>query len=418
MDLRRLEYFLAVVQHGQVTSAASALRVAQPSLSQAIKALERDLGVQLFTREGRTLRPTRAGRALVEPARRVLGDLDTARAAVADVVELAAGWLDIAAHELLGRDPLVAALAAFHERYAGIPVRVHSPRDEDELVRLLADGRCELGLAFLPVPDAGLVVRPLGAQDIWVVLPPDADVPADPQAPMPLGALHDVAFVDSMRGFASPRSVITAALREEKVLIRPVVRTRHRESILPMVVAGVGGTFTTERVRPGRGPGRCRRAAAGAIGDVRFCVGSPGCHAVTGSAGVRPDPARRGRRAGRPGRGPRGRSQYPPRPAEVRPIATTYDPTDFSSVNSASRTLVVRPVYHEKLTGHETGLTVDTVNSQFARGPAGIADRSKPETVTGMRVPVANGERGIRCSKRLARATMCRNRARAPVKGR
>ena len=245
MDLRRLEYFLAVVQHGQVTSAASALRVAQPSLSQAIKALERDLGVQLFTREGRTLRPTRAGRALVEPARRVLGDLDTARAAVADVVELAAGWLDIAAHELLGRDPLVAALAAFHERYAGIPVRVHSPRDEDELVRLLADGRCELGLAFLPVPEAGLAVRPLGAQDVWVVLPPDADAPTDPQAPMPVAALHDVAFVDSMRGYASPRSVIAAALREEKVLIRPVVRTRHRESILPMVVAGVGGTFTT-----------------------------------------------------------------------------------------------------------------------------------------------------------------------------
>src|SRR5215510_4578394 len=107
MDLRRLEYFLAVVEHGQVTSAASALRVAQPSLSQAIKALERDLGVQLFIRDGRSLRPTRAGEALIEPARRVLGDLDAARAAVSDVVELAAGWLDVASHDLLTRDPLV-----------------------------------------------------------------------------------------------------------------------------------------------------------------------------------------------------------------------------------------------------------------------------------------------------------------------
>ena len=245
MDLRRLEYFLAVVQHGQVTSAAAALRVAQPSLSQAIKALERDLGVQLFTREGRTLRPTRAGRALVEPARRVLGDLDTARAAVSDVVELAAGWLDIATHDLLGREPLVAAIAAFHELYAGIPVRVHSPRDEDELIRLLADGRCELGLAFLPVPDAGLAVQRLGTQEVWVVLPPGWGAGDDPPSPMPVGALHEVAFVDSMRGFASPRGVIAAALREEKALIRPVVRTRHRESILPMVLAGLGGAFTT-----------------------------------------------------------------------------------------------------------------------------------------------------------------------------
>jgi DNA-binding transcriptional LysR family regulator len=245
MDLRRLEYFLAVVEHGQVTSAASSLRVAQPSLSQAIKALERDLGVDLFTREGRTLRPTRAGRALIEPARRVLSGLDTARAAVSDVVELAAGWLDIATHDLLGRDPLVAAVAAFHERYAGVPVRLHSPRDEDELVRLLADGRCEVGLAFLPVPDAGLVVRRLGNQEVFVVLPPGSKAPRRADAPIPVADLNGVAFVDSMRGFASPRGVIAAALREDKVLIRPVVRTRHRESIIPMVCAGVGGAFTT-----------------------------------------------------------------------------------------------------------------------------------------------------------------------------
>jgi DNA-binding transcriptional LysR family regulator len=245
MDLRRLEYFLAVVGHGQVTSAAAALRVAQPSLSQAIKALERDLGVELFTREGRTLRPTRAGRALIEPARRVLGDLDTARAAVSDVVELASGWLDIAAHDLLARDPVVAALATFHQRYAGIPVRLHPPRDEDDLMRLLADGTCELGLAFLPLPDAGLTVRRLGTQEIWVVLPPGSRAPRRQGAPVPIGDLHEVAFVDSMRGFASPRGVIAAALREEKTLIRPVVRTRHRESIIPMVVAGVGGAFTT-----------------------------------------------------------------------------------------------------------------------------------------------------------------------------
>jgi DNA-binding transcriptional LysR family regulator len=245
MDLRRLEYFLAVVEHGQVTSAASALRVAQPSLSQAIKALERDLGVQLFTREGRTLRPTGAGQALIEPARQVLGDLDTARAAVADVVEVAAGWLDVAAHDLLGRDPLVPALAAFHDRYDGIPVRVHSPRDEDDLVRMLADGRCELGLTFLPVPDAGLTVRRLGAQEVWVVLPPGSRAPRRADAPIAVSQLQDVTIVDSTRGFASLRAAIAAALREEKVLIRPVVRTRHRESIIPMVLRGVGGTFTT-----------------------------------------------------------------------------------------------------------------------------------------------------------------------------
>jgi DNA-binding transcriptional LysR family regulator len=65
MDLRRLEYFLAVVEHGRVTVAANELHVAQPSLSQAIRALERDLGAELFVRNGRGLTPTPAGLALV-----------------------------------------------------------------------------------------------------------------------------------------------------------------------------------------------------------------------------------------------------------------------------------------------------------------------------------------------------------------
>jgi DNA-binding transcriptional LysR family regulator len=52
MDVRRLRYFLAVVDHGSVNKAAAALHVAQPSLSQAIRALERDLGLDLFRRVG------------------------------------------------------------------------------------------------------------------------------------------------------------------------------------------------------------------------------------------------------------------------------------------------------------------------------------------------------------------------------
>src|SRR6185369_4288711 len=132
MDLRRLEYFLAVVEHGRVTSAAAALHVAQPSLSQAIRALERDLGVELFRRDGRGLTPTEAGRALIEPARQVLTDLSQARGAVENVVDLSAGWLEVAARDLLCVDPLVEVLAAFHRRHAGVPVRVHEPQDEDE----------------------------------------------------------------------------------------------------------------------------------------------------------------------------------------------------------------------------------------------------------------------------------------------
>ena len=76
MDRRALQYFLAVVDHVTFTNAAAALNVAQPSLSQAIQTLERDLGVQLFLRVSRGARLTSAGEALVAPARRTLRDFE------------------------------------------------------------------------------------------------------------------------------------------------------------------------------------------------------------------------------------------------------------------------------------------------------------------------------------------------------
>src|SRR5690348_10161914 len=96
MDSRQLEYFLAVVDHGGMSAAAAALHLSQPSLSQAIRGLERDLGVPLFHRVGRRVVPSAAGEALVPPARQVLRDLRTARASVDAVRGLDGGRLDIA----------------------------------------------------------------------------------------------------------------------------------------------------------------------------------------------------------------------------------------------------------------------------------------------------------------------------------
>ncbi|MEU1853423.1 LysR family transcriptional regulator, partial [Streptomyces sp. NPDC019990] len=78
MDIRQLEYFLAIVDRGGFSRAASALYVSQPSLSQAVRALERDLGSELFHRIGRRAVLTEAGRALIEPAREAVRGLETA----------------------------------------------------------------------------------------------------------------------------------------------------------------------------------------------------------------------------------------------------------------------------------------------------------------------------------------------------
>jgi hypothetical protein len=88
MDARQLEYFLAIVDHDGFGRAAQHLHIAQPSLSQVIAGLERELGVPLFHRIGRGVVLSPAGRELIGPARQVLRDL---RGAVRAAIRLGAG---------------------------------------------------------------------------------------------------------------------------------------------------------------------------------------------------------------------------------------------------------------------------------------------------------------------------------------
>jgi LysR family cyn operon transcriptional activator len=96
MLLRHLRYLLAVADNGGFTRAAEALHVSQPTLSQQIRQLEETLGVVLFDRTSRTVKPTDAGEAYIECARRVLVELAAGKRALHDVKDLSRGTLRLA----------------------------------------------------------------------------------------------------------------------------------------------------------------------------------------------------------------------------------------------------------------------------------------------------------------------------------
>ena len=146
MDLRQLEYVVAIVDHGGFTRAANALHVSQPSLSQGVRNLETELGVELFHRLGRKVVLSAAGEALVEPARQVLRDVQTARASVAAVSGLVAGYLDVVALPTLAAEPLARLIGAFRGQHADVVVRVAEPEDTGALAQLIRSGRSEVGL--------------------------------------------------------------------------------------------------------------------------------------------------------------------------------------------------------------------------------------------------------------------------------
>jgi DNA-binding transcriptional LysR family regulator len=240
MDEKRLRYFLAVVEDESVTRAATRLYVAQPSLSQSLRALEEELGVELFHRVGRGLRLSAAGHALVGPAREVLSAIDAARGAVSEVAEVLAGTLEIAALATLAVDPLAALIGRFRREYPGVAVRVQEPPSTAGVGAVVREGTCELGLARLPLPRDDLRTRELGQQELLFVLAPDTSLPGE--GALAAATLRDIPLVVSPPG-TSTRMLLEQALEAVGVTPRIAVEMDAREAIVPLVLAGAGAAL-------------------------------------------------------------------------------------------------------------------------------------------------------------------------------
>jgi LysR family carnitine catabolism transcriptional activator len=240
MDRRQLEYFLAVAGHRSFTSAAAALRVAQPSLSYAIRRLERELGTSLFYRLGRGAKLTPEGQALVGSAQQVLRAFASAHASVQQVSGLQAGRLDIVALTTLAVDPLAGFVGTFRRAYPGIDVRIEDPEHAAAVAEMVRSGECELGLADFSIPAVGLRVMELREQEVLAVLPAGADI--EPDRVMTITEVAALDLITTQPG-TTTRMLIEHSLAGAGTPLRIAVETPHRAAIVPLVLAGAGATL-------------------------------------------------------------------------------------------------------------------------------------------------------------------------------
>jgi LysR family transcriptional regulator, carnitine catabolism transcriptional activator len=239
MDLRRLGLFLAVVDHGGFTAAAHAIHVAQPSISLAVRELERELGAELIVRSRRGATLTPAGEALVGPARQAQRDVATAAAAVAAVTGLTAGHLDIASLPTLAADPLARMVGRFRREHPAVTVRLAAPDDPADVAESVRSGDTEIGLTEAGRATEGLEEIYVADQDVVSISPPGT---ASTMRPLELRRLADTPLVLTPRG-TSIRTLAEAAF--ERVGVEPniVVETAQRDALIPLVLAGAGATF-------------------------------------------------------------------------------------------------------------------------------------------------------------------------------
>src|SRR3954452_9070895 len=155
MELRQLEYFVAVVEEGSFTRAASRVLVAQSGVSAQVRQLERELGVQLLERG--PVRPTEAGAAVLPFARPALAAVDGVREAVGDLRGLVRGHVRVGMVTAGPSALLTELLASFNALHPGVEITLTEDAS-DALLAAVRDGSLDLACASLG-PDAPVGVK-------------------------------------------------------------------------------------------------------------------------------------------------------------------------------------------------------------------------------------------------------------------
>ncbi|MBB2743867.1 UNVERIFIED_ORG: DNA-binding transcriptional LysR family regulator [Microbispora rosea subsp. rosea] len=171
MELRQLEYFVAVAEERNFTRAAERVHISQSGVSAQIRQLERELGAELFDRSARSVTLTVAGKAALDHARAALAAAGALGQAVGEVTGLIRGRLTVGMVVGCTVTPLFDALAAFHRAHPGVEISLLED-NSDRLVEGVRAGALDLALAGLAAAPDGLETSTVISERLVAAVPP------------------------------------------------------------------------------------------------------------------------------------------------------------------------------------------------------------------------------------------------------
>ena len=239
MDIKQLKALVTVVEVGSVTRAAELLHLVQPAVTRHIRSLEHELGVPLFERTRQGMRPTPAGLSLADRARRVLTELDRARAELAPAPGALTGIVTVGLLEStvgLLAAPLVSAVLRDHP---GIELRILTAFS-GHLQAWLDAGDLDLSLLYNLTGIPSLNVRPVVRERLWVLAPSSAGLRAARPLPMRQVAAHPLVL--PAPGHAL-RTLIDRAAAQADVDVDIAVQTNSMSLQKELVRGGHGWTI-------------------------------------------------------------------------------------------------------------------------------------------------------------------------------
>jgi LysR family transcriptional regulator, cys regulon transcriptional activator len=229
VNFHQLQYALAIARHGlSVTNAAAALGTSQPAISRALKELEKELGFDLFVREGRSFaRVTAEGQRVLEYAQRALAEIDSLKSVVADLNQDARGTLSIATTHTQARYVLPPVIQAFRRRYPDVDLHLHQGTSE-QISEMVAADRVQLAIATgseALFPE--LVLLPVYRWHRQVIVPRHHPLARAGAPKLTLAALEKFPLVTYVFSFSGPSSLETLFAREG---LKPRVALTARDS--------------------------------------------------------------------------------------------------------------------------------------------------------------------------------------------
>jgi DNA-binding transcriptional LysR family regulator len=237
LDLKSLNCFVVLAEELHFGRAAEKLHISQPPLSLKIRALETELGLQLFQRSSRRVELTHSGHILLIEARRVLRDAEQL-VKLATSLELGeAGSLAIGFNALLAYRLMPQLVSAFSERYPQVKVTLHEMVSSEQVVALM-EHQIDVGLLRPPLP-SGFRSLSLGSEEMMLFLP--AKHPLAKQETVSLASVAGEPMLMFSRGESSYLHDLAMQMCTEAGFA-PVVRqaTRHIHAIVALVGTGMG----------------------------------------------------------------------------------------------------------------------------------------------------------------------------------
>jgi DNA-binding transcriptional LysR family regulator len=238
VEIRQLQYFVAVAQTRHFGRAAERLHMAQSPLSQAIRQLEAQLGATLFDRTTRRVELTPAGEALLLDAERILGSIEAAQTRVRLVGAGRTGLLRVGATGLAAYRQLPQLARIATRELPGLELRFEPDLLTPAQEQALQEDRIDLAVLRPPLRRAGLASRLVARERLVVAVPQSHRLAGD--EPVRLAELRDEDFV----GYGVPDSVVDGAVTQACLsagfLPRRVHAAAQTSILLTLVAAGLG----------------------------------------------------------------------------------------------------------------------------------------------------------------------------------